>query len=51
MTTEETDRVESGGVESDGKETGGDLEFWDESETTWGVLLFIGSKISASVFN
>jgi hypothetical protein len=51
MMAEETDRVESSGVESDGKETGGDVEFWDESETTWGVLLFIGSKISASVFN
>jgi hypothetical protein len=40
---------ESDGVESE--ETGGDLEFWDESETTRGGLLFIGSKISATVLN
>jgi hypothetical protein len=25
---------ETGGVESDGEETSGDLEFWDERETT-----------------
>jgi hypothetical protein len=43
---EETDRVESGGEETDG-----DLEFWDESEITWGRLLFIVSKISAAVVN
>jgi hypothetical protein len=43
---EETVRVESGGEETDG-----DLEFWDESEITWGRLLFIGSKISAAVVN
>jgi hypothetical protein len=38
-------RVDNGGVES-----GGDLEcFGMKSETTWGGLLFIGSKISAVV--
>jgi hypothetical protein len=42
---------ETGAVESGGEETGGDLEFWDESETTRGGLLFIGSKISATVLN
>jgi hypothetical protein len=41
---EETDGVES-------EETGGDLEFYDESETTRGGLLFIGSKISAAILN
>jgi hypothetical protein len=36
---------ETGGVES-----GGDLESFEiKSETTWGGLLFIGSKISAAV--
>jgi hypothetical protein len=46
MVEDETDGVESG-VE----ETGGDLEFWDESETTHGGLLFIVSKISAVFLN
>jgi hypothetical protein len=42
MMVEETDRVESGG----------DLEsFGMKSETTHGGLLFIGSKISATVIN
>jgi hypothetical protein len=51
MTVEETNGVEGGGVESGGEETDGDLEFWGKSETTWGRLLFIGSKISAAVLN
>jgi hypothetical protein len=42
---------ESDGVESGGEETGGDLEFWDESKMTQGGLLFIGSKISATILN
>jgi hypothetical protein len=42
---------ESGGVESSGEETSGDLEFWDKSKMTQGRLLFIGSKISAAVLN
>jgi hypothetical protein len=46
MTAEET-----GGVESDGKETDGDLEFWDESKMTRGRLIFIGLKISVAVLN
>jgi hypothetical protein len=44
-------REESSGVESGGEETGGDLEFWDESKMTQGRLLFIGSKISATILN
>jgi hypothetical protein len=45
MAAEETDRVESSGVES-----GGDLEgFGMESETTWGELLFKCSKTLAVV--
>jgi hypothetical protein len=42
---------ETGGVESGDEETSGYLEFCDESETTRGRLLFIGSKISISVLN
>jgi hypothetical protein len=37
---------ETGGVESGGEETSGDLEFWDKCKTIQGELLFIGSKIS-----
>jgi hypothetical protein len=53
---EESGGVESSGeetsnVERSGEETGRDFEFWDESETTWSVLLFICSKISAAVLN
>jgi hypothetical protein len=45
MAAEETDRVESSGVES-----GGDLEgFGMESEMTWGKLLFKCSKTLAAV--
>jgi hypothetical protein len=41
---------ETGGVESSGVESDGDLESFEiKSETTWGGLLFIGSKISAAV--
>jgi hypothetical protein len=46
MAAEEIDRVESDVVE-----TGRDLEFWDESETTLGGLLFIGLKILAVVLD
>jgi hypothetical protein len=46
MAGEETDGEERGG-----EETGRDLEFWDESEATWGRLLVIGSKILAVVLN
>jgi hypothetical protein len=38
-------------IESGGEETDGDIEFWDESEMTRGVLLFIGLKISEAVLN
>jgi hypothetical protein len=41
---EETGRAESGE-----EETGGDFEFWDESKTTQGRLLFIGAIISAQL--
>jgi hypothetical protein len=38
---------EIGGVESDG-----DLEnFVMKSETSWGGLLFVGSKLSAAILN
>jgi hypothetical protein len=37
-------------VATDGVESGGDLESFEmKSETTQGMLLFIGSKISAAV--
>jgi hypothetical protein len=42
---------ETRGVESGSEETGGDLEFWNESETTQSGLLFVGSKISVAVLN
>jgi hypothetical protein len=43
---------ETGGVESDEVESGGDLEsFGMKSKTTRGGLLFIGSKISAMILN
>jgi hypothetical protein len=43
---------ETGRVESDGVENGTDLEsFKMKSETTWGELLFIGSKILVAVIN
>jgi hypothetical protein len=51
MAAEEAGKVESSGVESGVKETGKYLEFRDESETTRGELLFVGSKISVSVLN
>jgi hypothetical protein len=47
MAVKETDEVESGRVESSG-----DLEsFRTKTKTARGELLFIGSKISATVLN
>jgi hypothetical protein len=42
--------VVTGGVESSGVESDGDLEsFGMKNETTWGEVLFIGLKISTAV--
>jgi hypothetical protein len=46
------DRASTVAKEAGGVESGGYLEsFGMKSETTWGGLLFIGSKISAAVLN
>jgi hypothetical protein len=45
-------RVVAVADEPDGVESGGDLEsFGMKSETAWGGLLFIGSKISAAALD
>jgi hypothetical protein len=43
--------VDDGEGDRRSRERWGLREFWDESKTTRGGLLFIGSKISATVLN